>query len=86
MRKLSVIIPVYNEEQHNLEALVRALSGMGLEIIIIDDGSDMPVQLSSYPKGCQVARRNINTGYGAAIKYGISIATGDYIGIIDADF
>ncbi|OGD33345.1 hypothetical protein A2833_01970 [Candidatus Azambacteria bacterium RIFCSPHIGHO2_01_FULL_44_55] len=87
----SVVIPVYNEEQHLkrfLEDLTRLISGFNqeAEIIVVDDGSaDKSFEIASSAPGVRVLRHDINLGYGSAIKTGILASNFDKILIIDAD-
>ncbi|HXX91430.1 MAG TPA: glycosyltransferase family 2 protein [Acidimicrobiales bacterium] len=90
-RKLSVIIPVYNERNTVVEVLrrIRALQlPLELEILVVDDGStdgtdkvlgaveDSTVRVLTHPT---------NQGKGAAVRTGLGKATGDLIVIQDAD-
>jgi glycosyltransferase involved in cell wall biosynthesis len=77
--KLSIIVPVYNEDENVLNFVLKGLREiLDSEIIVVDDGSTYPVWNAT------VMRRR-NKGYGNAIKAGIRKAKGDYIAIIDAD-
>jgi glycosyltransferase involved in cell wall biosynthesis len=92
---LSVIVPVYNEENSILtvvESLDQTLSTVGCpyEIILVDDGStdqtwekmrELPVR---FPHLVTLTHEE-NLGYGAALKTGISQSAFDRIMIIDAD-
>ncbi|NBB89144.1 MAG: glycosyltransferase [Bacteroidetes bacterium] len=95
--KLSVIIPVFNEEKTILDIL-KAVQNADLihrvdkEIIIVDDcSSDRSVPtLKKYIADQQASSihlltHNSNRGKGAAIHTGIKKATGDFIVIQDAD-
>ena len=88
--KLSVIIPVYNEETTIQEILqqVRAVE-LADEIIIVDDGStDRTRELLKAEEaqpGTIVIYQAVNQGKGAAVRTGIDRATGDIILIQDAD-
>jgi glycosyltransferase involved in cell wall biosynthesis len=88
--KLSVIIPVFNEEQTIQEILrqVRAV-GLAYEIIIVDDGStDRTRELltaEAERPGTIVILQEQNQGKGAAVRTGFDRATGDILLIQDAD-
>lgn len=88
--KLSVIMPVYNEEQTIIEIVQRVLSvPLDKELVIVDDCSrdrtpDLLKSFSGRPE-IRVLRHEKNQGKGAAIRTGIQAATGDMIVIQDAD-
>lgn len=96
-KKLSVIIPVFNEEKTVYNVIQRILSvnlmeNISKELVIINDCStdDTLVQLEMV-KGdfgmhdIKVISHDVNKGKGAAIHTGISHASGDLIIIQDAD-
>lgn len=100
MSKLSIIIPVYNEEKfiaQTLEAVSKADSGgFKKEIVVIDDGSKdkTPEKIAQAVKTLsknykQVLFKTIfkkqNSGKGASVKEGILNSSGDYVLIQDAD-
>jgi glycosyltransferase involved in cell wall biosynthesis len=87
---LSVIIPVYNEIRTIHTILERVLeTGLADEILLIDDGStdgtrDLLAALEGR-QGIRVILHAQNHGKGAAVRTGISAATGDVVLIQDAD-
>lgn len=88
---ISVIIPVYNEE-NCIEEIVSKLqtilfdSDLSFEIIVVDDGStDRSAEILQYVEGIKFLRHQQNIGYGGALKTGLKNAAGDIIVITDAD-
>lgn len=84
----SVIIPCYNHEATLGEALesVRAQTRAVREIILVDDGSKMPVRLPSGWEGPPLRIiRTENRGAAAARNLGVSVASGNFIAFLDAD-
>lgn len=92
--KLSIIIPVYNEERFvktviNKIKSVELPKGIDKELIIIDDGSkdgtfQMLKEFIDDPI-IKIFRREVNEGKTSAIRLGLKFSTGDIIIIQDAD-
>lgn len=88
---ISVIVPVYKAEQH-LERCVNSIinqSYTNLEIILVEDGSpdksgELCDKLALKDKRIKVFHKE-NGGQASARNYGLSKATGDYIGFVDDD-
>jgi glycosyltransferase involved in cell wall biosynthesis len=87
--KLSVLVPVYNEEA-GVAAILRRVAAVPVEkeIIVVDDcstdGTGGILQGLELP-GLRVMRHSVNRGKGAAIRTAIELAQGDAIIIQDAD-
>lgn len=89
MPLLSIIIPVYNEEQTILEILRRINTvKIDKEIIVIDDGStdgSREILDSTKDDKMLVLRNEQNRGKGASLQRGFEVARGDIVVIQDAD-
>ena len=91
---LSLIVPCYNEEltlSHCIDRVLKLKSKqIDLEIIIVDDCSkDQSLKvahhLASEHQEIKVLAHEINRGKGAALRTGFQHATGDFVGVQDAD-
>ncbi len=91
MRKLSVVVPVMNEEDNIkplFEALESALEGIDYEIIFVDDGSkDKTVELIKEYANDRTKLVIFNRNYGqtTAMAAGFDVAEGELIAPIDGD-
>ena len=93
-KKLSLIIPCYNEERTLANCIERVLeiatSELELELIIVDDCSKdnslvVARELAKHHPEISVLHHDRNRGKGAALRTGFTHATGDFVGIQDAD-
>ena len=89
--KVSVLVPIYNASAYLdqcLDSLVRQTLD-GLEILLLDDGSTDNsweiIQAYAAKNACIRSIRKHNSGYGDTLNLGISLALGEYIGILEAD-
>lgn len=98
MKKLSIVIPVYNEENFIEQTIFAVTKSNSLnfikEIVLVDDGSND----TSVKKIAESIKKNTNKmvtfktifkkqneGKGAAVRDGFKITTGDIVLIQDAD-
>ena len=91
MKKFSVIVPVYNE-QNTVDEILRqteaaAVPGWSKEIIVVDDGSTDRTKaiLKSWETKVRVIYKEKNEGKGSALSIGFRKAAGDVILVQDAD-
>ncbi len=92
-KKLSIVIPCYNEYR-TIENIVNKvlsvdLNGIEKEIIVVDDGSkDKTIEVLKEkiePMVSKVIYKSKNEGKGAALRTGFENITGDYVIVQDAD-
>ncbi len=91
---LSLVMPCYNEETTLKACVTRVLDiatdDLKLELVIVDDCSRdksyaVAQELARHHPEIRVVRHQKNRGKGAALRTGIALATGDFVGIQDAD-
>lgn len=96
MKKLSILIPVYNEQNTIYDLLVKVnevqlINGIEKELIVINDFStdnsaiEINRFIADFPETIHFIQHEINQGKGGAIHTGIARATGEYCIIQDAD-
>lgn len=88
--RVTVVIPVYDRQALGERALrsAREQDVAGMEIVVVDDGSNPPFQLpadfTSDPQ-VRVVRHETNRGAGCARDTGVAVARGDWIAFLDSD-
>jgi dolichol-phosphate mannosyltransferase len=88
---LSIIVPTYNE-RGNIQPLYQAICQalQDFELIFVDDSSpdgtaQIIRELQVKDRRVKLRERGGKLGLGSAILYGLEIATGEYIAMMDAD-
>lgn len=91
MSKISVIIPIYNEEKYLDECIQSVMKQKlkDIEIICVNDGStdkskEIMEKYAALDSRIKIIDKK-NTGYGNTMNCGLDAATGDYIGIVESD-
>jgi dolichol-phosphate mannosyltransferase len=94
MKKVSIVIPTYNEAG-NIKKIIHSTfnvfkeNGIDGEIVVVDDNS--PDGTANVAEGLKnkfnvrVIRRTAKMGLASAVVDGFNIANGDILGVIDAD-
>jgi glycosyltransferase involved in cell wall biosynthesis len=89
--KLSVVIPVYNEERTLVEIVRRVqATPFEKEIILVDDGSkdrsrEIMAELAREHSNVRCFHHAVNSGKGAALSTGFKQVTGQIVLVQDAD-
>ena len=92
---ISVLVPLYNEEEYVGASIERVLSaalpeGHSLEIVVVDDGStdgsvEVVENLAERYSQIRLVRHPVNRGKGSAIRTALQHAHGEFAIIHDAD-
>lgn len=96
MKKISVVIPCYNEEEviettyQRMNEVMKEMSEYEYELIFVNDGSkDKTLEklqnICNNDANSKIVNFARNFGHQIAITAGLDFATGDYIAFIDAD-
>lgn len=96
MKKISVVIPCYNEEEviettyQKMNEVMKEMSEYEYELIFVNDGSkDKTLEklesICNNDSNSKIVNFARNFGHQIAITAGLDFATGDYIVFIDAD-
>lgn len=89
MKKISIIIPCFNDGKYLLDAIKSAAPAieMGAEVIVVNDGStDLhTLDVLTHLPGPIVVLHKENGGLSSARNYGIAQAKGDFICPLDSD-
>lgn len=93
MRRISIVIPVFNEQQCLIKTIgqmeeLLGSSNFKFDIIIVNDGStDKSNQILDgiNNPSIKIIHHDTNRGYGAALKSGIAKSSAPYVCITDAD-
>ena len=96
MKKISIVIPMYNEQEvarecyKRIKNVLNNLNEYDHEIIIVDDGSidktlEIIEEISKIDKKVEILSFSRNFGHQSAVTAGLKETTGDAVVIIDAD-
>jgi hypothetical protein len=83
---VSVVMPVHDQGAYLGRALasLRAQEHADWELVVVDDGSPVPVEVPADPR-VRVLRSARNTGLGAACNRGLAAARGEVVAYLPAD-
>src|SRR3990167_6551437 len=85
-KKVSAIIPAYNEEATIESVVCRLIQRLPeCEIIVVNDGSTDETAARASRGGAIVLNHDLRLGYGASIKTGVRNAKGEYVLLCDGD-
>lgn len=89
--KVSIVIPIYNNEEYLSECLDSAINQTlkDIEIICVNDGStdntlNILKEYANKDKRIKIIDKD-NSGYGHVMNIGMDMASGEYLGIIESD-
>lgn len=93
MKRLSILMPAFNEGQHIFDNVLQTCSlwnSDDIEVIIIDDGSldntySEALASTKIDERIRVLRMEKNSGKGAALVKGFSCAQGNFVAFLDSD-
>lgn len=96
MKKISVVVPCFNEEEvlsvfyKKTSEVLNEIEGITYELLFVDDGSkdhtkDILRALSLKDEHCEFVSFSRNFGKEAAMFAGLKKSNGDYVVIMDAD-
>ncbi len=96
MKKITIIIPAYNEEEalpylyERLEKLMKEIQNYEFEVLFVDDGSkdktlEIIKEMREYDKRINYVTFSRNFGKEIAMLAGLDYATGDAVIFMDAD-
>ncbi len=94
--RLTIVVPALNEEDAIGSTIERCLTAREtivtdspvdeVEIVVVNDGStDRTPEIAESYQDVKLINFESNRGYGAAIKRGFDVGTGDLVGFLDAD-
>ncbi len=96
MKKLTIIVPCFNEQEaipiyyKEMCKIMLQMQDVDMELLFVDDGStdrtlSVMKELHTLDEKCQYLSFSRNFGKEAAIYAGLKNATGDYVAIMDVD-
>jgi glycosyltransferase involved in cell wall biosynthesis len=85
-----VVIPVFDRQRLGERAILSACAQAvdGMEIIIVDDGSDPPFRVPAaalQSANVRLVRHEVNCGASVARNSGIAAARGEWVALLDSD-